>query len=241
MGSLGARWDENAVAWTRWARAPGHDSYWQYHRDAFLPLVPAPGLLTVDVGCGEGRLSRDLQAAGHRVLGVDYSPAMAGAAASYPDRPAPVVVGDAARLPLAGGCCDAAVAFMSLQDVEDMAAAVRELARILVAGGRLALAIVHPVNSAGRFTGDRADQGRPFVIAGSYLDERRTVEAGSRDGLSMTFHSVHRPLQAYTEALADAGFVIERLREPTDPGPGKWRRVPLFLHILAARRPAIVT
>ncbi len=35
------------------------------------------------------------------------------------------------------------------------------------------------------------------------------------------------------EALADAGFVIERLREPTNPDPAKpWRRVPLFLNIL---------
>jgi hypothetical protein len=32
------------------------------------------------------------------------------------------------------------------------------------------------------------------------------------------------------------GLVIERLREPTSPEPDtKWRRVPLSLHILAAR------
>lgn len=236
MGSLGTRWDEQAAAWTAWARAPGHDSYWRFHRDAFLPLVPAPGRLTVDIGCGEGRLSRDLRAAGHRVLAVDFSPTMARAAATHPAVPVPAVVGDAARLPLASGSADTAVAFMSLQDVDALGAAVREIARVLAAGGQLALAIVHPVNSAGRFPGDRADQGRPFVITGSYLEDHPTVDQVTRDGLSMTFHSMHRPLQAYTEALAGAGLVIERLREPTDPDPGtKWRRVPLFLHILAAR------
>ena len=52
----------------------------------------------------------------------------------------------------------------------------------------------------------------------------------------MTFHSWHRPLQAYTEALADAGFLIERIREVGDPGPAdKWHKIPLFLHIRALR------
>jgi hypothetical protein len=53
----------------------------------------------------------------------------------------------------------------------------------------------------------------------------------------MTFHSEHRPIQAYTEALSAAGFVIERLREPTSADPGKpWHRIPLFLNIVAALR-----
>jgi hypothetical protein len=96
------------------------------------------------------------------------------------------------------------------------------------------MAIVHPINSAGQFTGDKTDPGRPFVIAGSYLDPERYTDTVTRDGLTVTFHGEHRPLQAYTEALAGAGFVIERLLEPTSPDPGKpWHRVPLFLDILA--------
>ena len=96
---------------------------------------------------------------------------------------------------------------------------------------------MHPINSAGRFTGDRADPDRPFVIDGSYLQPERYVDAVDRDGLTMTFHGEHRPLQAYTEALADGGFVIERLREPTSPDPAKpWSRIPLFLNIVAALR-----
>jgi hypothetical protein len=58
----------------------------------------------------------------------------------------------------------------------------------------------------------------------------------SRDGLTMTFNAEHRPLQAYTEALAAAGLVIERLREPTNDDPAKpWCRIPLFLHIVAVK------
>ena len=124
---------------------------------------------------------------------------------------------------------------MSLHDVDHMPAVVNEIARILSAGGHLAMAIVHPINSAGQFVGDKADADRPFVIGGSYLQPERYVDTFSRDGLTVTFNGEHRSLQAYTEALAAAGFVIKRLLEPTDPDPAKpWRRVPLFLNVLAA-------
>ena len=67
-------WEEQAEKWAVWARHAGHDSYHRFHRDAFLELVPPPGRRTLDVGCGEGRLTRDLTALGHRVSAVDLSP-----------------------------------------------------------------------------------------------------------------------------------------------------------------------
>lgn len=59
--SLQDAWDAHADEWVRWARAPGHDSYWRFHRQRFLALLPPPGRLTLDLGAGEGRLARDLQ------------------------------------------------------------------------------------------------------------------------------------------------------------------------------------
>jgi len=232
---LGEGWDSHAQEWITWARIPGRDSYDEFHRDAFLPLVPSPGRLTVDIGCGEGRVSRDLQVLGHHVLAADLSLTMSRAAATHPASPVPAVVADATRLPLATGTADCAVAFMSLHDIDYMPAAVKEIARILDTGGHLVMAIVHPINSAGQFTGDKANASRPFIIGGSYLQPRRYVDTVPHDGLTVTFYGEHRPLQAYTEALADVGFVIERLREPTNPDLAKpWHRIPLFLDILAA-------
>ena len=136
---LDAVWEQHARDWVRWARSPGHDSYWRFHRDAFLQLVPSPGRLTLDLGCGEGRLSRDLKVLGHRVVGVDVS-ATAVAAAREADASIEVYHADAARLPLPDAAADLAVAFMSLQDVADAAGAIREAARVLEPGGRLCLA-----------------------------------------------------------------------------------------------------
>ena len=67
--------EERAQGWLAWAGTPGHDAYWTY-RDAFFALVPEPGAATLEVGCGEGRVARDLVARGHRVTGLDASPTL---------------------------------------------------------------------------------------------------------------------------------------------------------------------
>jgi SAM-dependent methyltransferase len=229
-------WEANAKDWIAWSRAPGHDSYWRFHRDAFLPLVPPPGRVTLDVGCGEGRVGRDLTHLGHQVVGIDGSPTMAAAAATHPDSGTTVLVGDAAALPLRDGIADCAIAFMSLQDIDQMEAAVREIARVLKAGSRFVVAITHPLNTAGHFKTGPEEGSRPFVIEDSWFERRPMADTCERGGFTMTFHTEHRPLRDYTDALANAGFLIERMREVGEPDPAdKWHRIPLFLHIRAIR------
>jgi 2-polyprenyl-3-methyl-5-hydroxy-6-metoxy-1,4-benzoquinol methylase len=81
-----------ADAWVRWARSPElDDDFWLFHLRRFLDLLPAPGRLTVDVGCGEGRLTRALAAAGYRVVGADTASALVKAALTHP-RSAPARV-----------------------------------------------------------------------------------------------------------------------------------------------------
>jgi SAM-dependent methyltransferase len=232
---LRAAWEKHAGEFVAWAREPDHDSYWRFHRDQFLELVPSPGRRTLDLGCGEGRLSRDLKALGHTMAAVDVSPTMVSAARDL-DPMLDVRVADAAALPFDDDAFDLVIAFMSLQDVDDPAGAVLEAARVLEPGGRLCLAIVHPLNSAGRFEGDDPDS--PFTITGSYLEPSYYADDVVRDGLEMTFVSAHRPLHAYTDALATAGFVVERLRETGVPDSAitarrsrRWQRLPLFLHL----------
>jgi SAM-dependent methyltransferase len=237
--SLRERWETQAGRWLAWARAPGHDSFWRHHREQFSRLLPPAGALTLDIGCGEGRLARHLRSEGHRVIGVDASPSLIAAARSA-DPAIHFVRADAAALPLADACADLSIAFMSLQDVEAMPAAVREAARVLRRGGRFCMAIVHPLNSAGRFDSTAPDAA--FIVQCSYLESFTYSDAVERDGLSMTFHSAHRPLQSYFEALEAAGFLIEALREPTIPedtitrdSSRRWLRVPLFLHLRCLR------
>jgi SAM-dependent methyltransferase len=162
------------------------------------------------------------------------------AAAREADSQIDVLVADAAALPFADAAFDCVVAHLTLQDVDDLGGAVREVGRVLEPGGHFCAAIVHPLNSAGEFQGD--DAVSPFVITGSYLEESFYEDHVVRDGLEMTFVSAHRPLQAYAEAVHGAGMLIERLREPAVPEHAisrplsrRWQRLPLFLHLRAVR------
>lgn len=239
--TLSQAWESVAKQWLAWARKPGHDSYWRFHRDPFFALLPPPGRLTIDIGCGEGRVARDLKSIGHNVIAVDASPTMVRFAREA-DPSMQVVVADAARLPFEDGVADLAVAFMSLHDVDDMPAAIGEAARVLGGGGVLAMALVHPINSSGQFESPAPDAR--FVIEGSYLDPHRYSETIERDGLPMTFNSCHRPLTAYFEALERAGLLVETLRELTVDASSvseradraRWLRVPLFLDLRARKR-----
>jgi SAM-dependent methyltransferase len=234
--SLSDAWEREARAWIEWARAPGHDSYWRFHRDQFLDLVPQPGRLTLDLGCGEGRLTRDLQARGHRLIGIDASATLIGAARAA-DSGGDYRCADATKLPLSDGGCDLVIAFMSLQDVDDLAGATAEISRVLEPGGCACIAIVHPLNSSGKFVDESVTS--PFVIRGTYLAEVEYTDVVARDGIEMVFRSRHRPLETYSRALEAAGLGIDAIREhPVPAGPTelsdrskRWQRIPLFMHL----------
>jgi SAM-dependent methyltransferase len=225
-------WERNAAQWVLWARTPGHDSYWRFHRDAFLELLPEPGRLTLDIGCGEGRLTRDLRAAGHHAIGIDASPTMIDAARGA-DPDGEYALSDAASLPFRDGHADLAVAFMSFQDVDDMAGAVGEAARVLEPGGRLVVAVVHPINSGHVL--ERENPDAPLVMTHDYFDRRLYSDAIERDGLTMTFESRHWTLGDYFDALTGAGLAVDALREIPYPDHPRWSRYPLFLHLRAVR------
>lgn len=236
-------WEREAARWIAWARTPGHDAYYLY-RDAFFELVPGPGRATLEIGCGEGRVARDLAARDHRVTGLDAAPSMVRAA-RLADPHGEYVVGDAARLPFADGSFDLVVAYNSLMDVDDMPATVREAARVLEPGGRLCACVLHPMTDAGQFTERTAEA--QFQITGSYLEDRVPWYRGTtfeRDGLCITFHSYRYSLEQYSRALEEAGFVIGALREPPAPdaeierdlSERRWQRLPCFLMIRAARQ-----
>ena len=85
---LRSAWRARADAWVRRARSPALDGdFWLFHLRSFVDLRSAPGRLTVDVGCGEGRLTRALTAAGHRVVGADTASALVKAALTHPRGP----------------------------------------------------------------------------------------------------------------------------------------------------------
>lgn len=212
--TLAAHWEEQSRNWIAWVRRPGFDSYWTYRED-FLALVPPPGFATLDFGCGEGRVARDLAERGHRVIGVDASASMVDAAReAHPE--GEYHVADATSLPFEDDRFDLVIAYNALMDMSDVDGAVREAARVLMPGGRLCLSITHPATNPG-------DRKSPYLESTPFHEE---VE---RDGLSMVFSGWSHPLSRYTGALEKAGLLIEAVREPAwqdEPSPYLlWMRV----------------
>lgn len=87
--------EEQAAAWIEWARWP-LDAYW-FYREQFFELLPPP-CRTLEVGCGEGRVSRDLRGRGYDVVGLDSSETLL-AAARETDPAGEYVLGQAETLP----------------------------------------------------------------------------------------------------------------------------------------------
>jgi SAM-dependent methyltransferase len=225
-------WEAEARNWAEFARTAGRDvAHEDINLPALLRLLPEPAGLTLDLGCGEGRTGRVLQSRGYRVAGVDAAPTMVRLAAGH-ETPEPAVLADAAALPFRDEAFGLVVAYMSLHDMDRMPGAVAEAARVLDHGGRLVMAIPHPVNSAGSFQARDADA--PFTIAGSYLDPGPADWVLDRSGVRLTFHSEHRPLESYGRALESAGLLIEAIREPGAPD-GRWQRIPLSLQLRAVK------
>ncbi|WP_405607383.1 class I SAM-dependent methyltransferase [Streptomyces sp. NBC_01508] len=147
-----------------------------------------PGDSVLDAGCGTGRALTALRdAVGPRgtVLGADLTPEMLAAAVrSGRDAAGALVLADVARLPLRPRCLDAVFAAGLIAHLPEPATNLRELARVVRPGGRLAL--FHPIGRAAlaarqgrRITPDdlRAEGMLRPLLAGagwrldSYVDE----------------------------------------------------------------------
>jgi len=229
-------WEAEAEHWVTFVRTPDHDAYCFYRDSFFDNIMPTAGAVTLEVGAGEGRVTRDLLVRGHRVVALDGSITLLHHAADL-DSVHRYVQADAVRLPFGSGSVDIAVAYNSLMDFDDIATAAGEVARVLAIGGAFCICITHPVQYSGGFDGDGVDA--QYMVRDDYFGTHPFNEEVDRNGITMRFCGWTRPMQDYFAALFNAGFVVDALQEPvpsTHEGRYKrWHRVPMFLHIRAIK------
>jgi len=110
----------------------------------------APGQRVLDVACGTGVLAREVAARvgpSGSVVGVDPNPGMLAVA----ERLAPEVAwraGEAEALPFPDESFDAVVSQFGLMFFADRGVALREMLRVTVRGGRLAVAVLDALEHA---------------------------------------------------------------------------------------------
>jgi demethylmenaquinone methyltransferase/2-methoxy-6-polyprenyl-1,4-benzoquinol methylase len=121
----------------------GQDPRWR--RALVEAIGPKPGMRILDVATGTGMVAFALAAQGAEVVGLDQSEAMLGGAQARLRRTPELagrlsfVLGEAEALPFADGEFDALSFTYLLRYVDDPAATMRELARVVTPGGRIGM------------------------------------------------------------------------------------------------------
>ena len=213
-GATGARYDGHAefydrlfAAYTDPADSPGADL-------TRLLGPPAGDGLVLDVCCGGGLSGLALAAAGWRVHGVDISADQLRLAAP---RLRGVARGDAHRMPFRSGAIGHAAAMFAHTDVDDFAAVVREVARVLAPGGRFAYVGTHPCFVGPHIDSPTVSEERLSLRAG--YGTARWVPAAEFDtprfgpGIRRRVGARHVPLADLLASFIDAGLVLERVCE----------------------------
>ncbi|HET7792084.1 MAG TPA: class I SAM-dependent methyltransferase [Rhizobacter sp.] len=203
-------YDQTASRWSR--QQPSSLSDYTARPRVMELCAPVAGLRVLDLGCGEGYVSRMLRQAGAAsVLGLDVSPRMIDLARQA-EAAQPLGIrydtADAAQLDSAAGPFDLVVAvfLFNYLDVDAMRQTMTRVRQALVPGGRFIFTVPHPA-----FAFMRAPTPPFYFEVGSagYFTDRNTIFPGKiwkRDGTPLEVQLVHKTFGDYFQALRAAGF-----------------------------------
>jgi demethylmenaquinone methyltransferase/2-methoxy-6-polyprenyl-1,4-benzoquinol methylase len=139
-----------------------------WRRKAVRSLALRRGSTVADLACGTGDLCEELGSAGLAPIGIDLSYGMLAAARTS----APLVQGDALRLPLRTGSIDGVTCGFALRNLESLPPFLSELARVVRPGGRIALLeVATPPNPVLRW-GHGVYFGKVVPVIGGLLSDQ---------------------------------------------------------------------
>ena len=165
-----------------------------------------PGERVLDVACGTGvvtRLAAERVGPSGMVAALDLNPAMLSAARSIPSSGAPIqwYETSAEAMPLPDGAFDVVLCQLGLQFVADKKAALQEVRRVLVSGGRVLVSVPPPNpffdaldDALARHAGDQAGGfvRMVFSLSAPATIERLFGEAGFDN---VTVRTYSKPLR----------------------------------------------
>lgn len=213
--SNGELWERHAQWWIK-GFTDGVDPE---YTDQIIPIAVSElaGIKTVlDVGCGDGQIGRALSANGAAVVGVDPTWGQISVAAERGKGPL-YACASASNLPVANASCDAVLACLVFEHIDDVDSAIAEISRVLKPGGVFAFFLNHPLlqtPGSGWIDDHFVEPPEQYWRIGAYLVETASVEEVEKD---VFIRFVHRPLSRYINALSEHALVLEQMIEPSPP------------------------
>jgi SAM-dependent methyltransferase len=207
-------WETHAEWWIDGFTAGADPEY----EEQILPLAArelAGAQRVLDVGCGDGQVSRLAARLGAQVVGID--PTWNCVSVANQRGGAVFARAGAAQLPFADGTFDAVVACLVFEHIRDVDSAIAEVARVLQPGGRFCFFLNHPLlqtPNSGWIDDQFLDPPEQYWRIGPYLIEDETIEEVEKD---VFIPFIHRPLSRYVNTLAANGLLLERMEEPAPP------------------------
>lgn len=231
-------WDRSAAAWLAEVGEDG-DYGRKYVLDAPMrERIQGRGFKTaLDVGCGEGRFCRMMQANGIETVGIDPTESLLKRARQL-DPTGDYRTGRAETMDGATGSFDLVVSYLTLIDIPELATAVAKMVKAIKPGGTLLLANLNSFNTARIASGwTRNDAGKFRFCIDHYMDERAEWVGWS----GILIQNWHRPLSTYMSLFLQNGLVLRHFAEPMPSGGDakkaeRYRRVPWF-HIMEWQKP----
>ncbi|TSC68294.1 MAG: hypothetical protein G01um101456_696 [Parcubacteria group bacterium Gr01-1014_56] len=244
---------------TSWGKVAGWYSEYLEGEDTFQTKVILPNLMRVlslkggehvlDLACGQGFFAREFARAGAQVVGTDISAELIAQAKEQGGQVA-YHVAEASKLSFAReGEFDVVVCVLALQNIEDLGAVCKEVARVLKPGGRFVMIVNHPAfrvlkRSSWGFDEEASVQYRRvdgYLSAAKILIDMHPGKSAATETVSY-----HRSLQDFFKALTVHGFAVSKLEEwishkVSEQGPRQKaentarKEIPLFM-LLEARR-----
>ena len=230
-------WEQSASAWI--SAVERGDVNRTYLLDEPM-LRLCQGTKAIDVGCGEGRFCRMLRQRGIEATGIDPTETFV----SYALREDPggqYIRGSGEELPFAADSYDLAIFYLTLIDIPDFRAAIREAARVLRPGGKIVVANLNSFSSTQERAWYRDAEGRKLHVAiNDYFEERSLL----LDWSGIRILNFHRPFEMYANAFLAEGLLLDAFEEPrpslanvaAHPTMIDEYRVPLF-HVMRWRKP----
>ena len=190
----------------------------------FLRVVgDVHGLRVLDLGCGNGYLSRRFAREGAKVVAVDASAPIIDRARGRESREPLGIeyhLANAARLEfLLAETIDLVASNMALMDIEDADDAVREAGRVLRTGGRFVASLSHPCFDQGSTSTWLIERFYGTVKTWRKIERYREpfpeeIPWEIAPGKIVSTTGYHRPLSWYARAFREAGLLIRSLEEP---------------------------